>query len=328
MRNLNVGITYDLRSDHPELDAEDVAEFDSQETIDHLANAITTLGHTINFIGNAKQLLARLAIGERWDIVFNIAEGTHGRNREAQVPSLLELYGIPHVFSDPLTCSITLDKSIAKRLVSSHGLNTPKFALISSVKELDDAMLTYPMFIKPNAEGTSKGIDAKSKVDNFKQLCDVGASLLKRFDQLMLEEYLPGREFTVGILASGKDAWVLGTLEIVIKPSAKTYDYTYETKEKCESLVKYLPVLGEIKTEVERLALAAYRACGCRDAGRVDIRMDASGKPSFMEINALPGLHPTHSDLPMIATAFGMPYVNLIGTILESAWSRVPDRGY
>ncbi len=324
---LSVGMVYDLRSDYLRegFTAEQVAEFDSEETITALADGLRDLGYEPDLIGHARALAKRLVAGDRWDLVFNIAEGVSGRSREAQVPSLLEMYGIPCTFSDPLVCALTLDKALTKRIVAAAGLPTPRFRVIADEAELPSVDLAYPLFAKPNAEGTGKGVDAASRIESPKQLRQVCRRLLAKYAQpVLIEEYLPGREFTVGILGTGPDARVLGSLEVVVRADAPTRDYGYAVKEKCEKFVEYLPVARDgLRAEIEQLALAAHRVCECRDVGRVDIRLDAAGEPSFIEINPLPGLHPTHSDLPMIATAEGMSYRELLEGIVRSAVRRV-----
>lgn len=324
---LCLGIVYDLRSDYLRegFTAEQVAEFDSEETIMSLADGLRDLGYEVELIGHARALAKRLVAGDRWDLVFNIAEGVSGRSREAQVPALLEVYGIPCTFSDPLVCAMTLDKALTKRMVASAGLATPRFRVISSEDELAGVELNYPLFAKPNAEGTGKGVDATSRIENPKQLRQVCRRLLAKFSQpVLIEEYLPGREFTVGILGTGAEARVLGTLEVAVRADAPTRDYGYVVKEKCEKFVEYLPVPRDgLRAEIEQLALVSYRVCECRDVGRVDIRLDALGRPSFIEINPLPGMHPTHSDLPMIATSEGISYRNLLEGIIHSASRRV-----
>ena len=324
---MKVGLVYDLRSEylaegHQE---ESVAEFDSESTITALAEAIRANGYDVERIGRGRTLARRLADGERWDLVFTIAEGLDGRSREAHVPALLEMYGVPHTFSDPLVCAVTLDKAVAKRLVMSQGLRTPGFCLVRDETDLDGVRLEYPLFVKPVAEGTGKGINGRSRVESRDALDDTVLPLLDQHRQPMLvEEYLPGREFTTGILGSGRVAWVLGTMEIHILADAPARDYTFDVKEQCESCVSYTPLEhGALRNEIESLALDAYRVLECRDAGRVDIRLDRDGHPAFMEVNPLPGLHPTHSDLPMIATQEGMTYNELIGAIIGSAMSRV-----
>lgn len=321
-----VGLTYDLRSEYlamgfPE---EQAAEFDADITIDSLDKAIQELGFRTDRIGHARTLVNRLAAGDRWDLVFNFAEGVKGRSREAQVPALLEIYDIPYTFSDPLVCAVTLDKAVAKRIVQSYGLHTPRFAVVHNASDVDQVALPYPLFAKPIAEGTGKGVDPMSCVKTPAELREVCARVMERFHQpVLVEEYLPGREFTVGILGTGRDARVLGTLEVAFRPHAATSIYTYEMKEKCDEFVDYSrPARGPLIEATEALALASYRALELRDGGRVDLRLDREGAPSFMEVNPLPGLNPGHSDLPMIARQEGLSFRDLIGAIVESALKR------
>jgi len=321
-----IGLTYDLRDDYLALGftEEQVAEFDSVATIAAIEEALRSLGYDTERIGNGMALAKQLASGERWDLVFNIAEGLYGRSREAQVPCLLEMYGIPYTFSDPLVCALTLDKAMTKRVVASAGLYTPRFAVVTSPADVDVLELEYPLFAKPLAEGTGKGVDKDSRVGSPAALKKVCTRLLERFaEPVLVEEYLPGREFTTAVLGTGHEARIVGTMEFSIRPNAPAQDYSYEVKETCEQCVDYFPMpKGDLRNQVEALALGAFRILECRDAGRVDIRLDAQGHPAFLEINVLPGLHPTHSDLPMIATQEGMNYQELIGNIVQSALAR------
>lgn len=323
---MNIGLVYDLRKDYlaEGFTPEQVAEFDSDETVCAIEGAIQASGHRTERIGHGRELARRLAAGQRWDLVFNIAEGLAGRSREAQVPCLLEMYGVPYTFSDPLVCAATLDKAVTKRLVRAAGLRTPRFAVVERESDLADLRLEYPLFAKPIAEGTGKGVDGDSRIGDPDQLRCVCVRLLSDFAQpVLVEEYLPGREFTTSILGTGAEARVLGTLEVVMRAGAPQRDYSFEMKERCERYVDYPPApKGPLRQRVEKLALAAYRALECRDAARVDARLDRRGRPAFMEVNPLPGLHPTHSDLPMTATAEGMSYVELIGQIVASALQR------
>lgn len=321
-----VGFTYDLRADYMALgfSAEAVAEFDSEKTIDAIAGTLAELGYEVDRIGNVRALCARLVKGDRWDMVFNICEGMHGRSREAQVPALLEAYDIPYTFSDPLVCAVTLDKAVAKRLVREAGLRTPAFAVISDVSDLASVHLRYPLFAKPIAEGTGRGITQDSKVTDARHLERVCTSLLRELGEpVLVEEYLPGREFTTGVLGTGASARALGTMEVTMLPSAGGEVYSYETKEKCDEMVRYGRLKeGPLRDTIHELVVACYRTLGCRDAGRLDIRLDAEGQPSFMEVNPLPGLQPVHSDLPMIATQEGMSYRDLIAAIVECGAAR------
>jgi D-alanine-D-alanine ligase len=324
---MRVGLTYDLRSDYlaQGYKDEDVAEFDSEETITAIGGAIQSLGYETDRIGNAGSLCSRLVAGERWDLVFNIAEGLSGRWRESQIPSLLEMFKIGYTFSDPLVCAITLDKSFAKRLVRDFGIPTAKFKVIDDIQELRHISLEYPLFAKPVAEGTGKGINHNSVIESDAQLMEICEYLLARFAQpVLIEEFLSGREFTVGVLGNGDRAYVLGIMEIQVPQDSKANIYSYNAKEQCEKLVNYVPYRkGSLYRQIEQLALKSYRALRCSDAARVDIRCDNKGIPCFLEINPLPGLHPTHSDLSMIATQEGMSYTELIGEIIQSALSRL-----
>jgi len=324
--NLRVGFVYDARDDYLKegFSPEQVAEFDTESTIGAIAETLSGLGCSVQRIGNAKALAKLLVAGARWDLVFNIAEGLAGRSREAQVPALLELYDIPYTFSDPLVCAATLDKEVAKKIVRAAGIATPESAVVRNFDDIKKVSLDYPLFAKPIAEGTGKGVDGKSKITVPGQLENVCRNLLAQFRQpVLVEEYLPGREFTTAVLGTDENAKALGTMEFRIKHGAPAEDYSYQVKELCEEFVEYFPMPKDSKRrQVETLALAAYRAIQCRDAGRVDIRLDAKDNPSFIEINPLPGLHPQHSDLPMIATQEGMTYPQLLASIVQSALDR------
>lgn len=326
--SLRIGLVYDLRKDYlaAGYSEEETAEFDSEVTIDAIEKTIVSLGYDVQRIGNARALCSRVTAGERWDLVFNIAEGLHGRSREAQVPAILELYRIPYTFSDPLVAAVTMDKAMTKRIVRSAGLNTPDFMVVNHVEDLRSCRLKMPLFAKPIAEGTGKGVDQRSCIESAEQLEAVCGDLLGRFKQpVLVEEFLPGREFTVGIVGTGRAARVIGTMEIVFLPQAGKRIYSFEAKEQWENLVRYTPLMDDVlRKEVESLCLNAYRELECRDAGRADVRLDAQGHPGFMEINTLPGLRPGYSDLPLIAAQEGMPYADLIGSIISSARLRIP----
>lgn len=328
--SLKIGLTYDLKSDYLALGfkEEDAAEFDADITINTIEATLAELGHKPERIGHARALCAKLAAGARWDLVFNIAEGVSGRSREAQVPCMLEAFDIPYTFSDPLVCAVTLDKAVAKRILQAEGIHTPGFHVVRSEADVDHVKLPYPLFAKPIAEGTGKGINPTSCVKNAGELRHVCRDLLQKFDQpVLVEEFLPGREFTVAILGTGSNARVLGGMEVCIRPNAKTSIYTFEVKENYHDFVDYHRLEHTPETAaVEKLALDSYRALELRDAGRVDIRLDRNGVPAFMEVNPLPGLNPVHSDLPIIANQEGVSYKAVINTIIESARPRIVPR--
>jgi D-alanine-D-alanine ligase len=327
---VRIGLTYDLRAEYLALGygEEETAEFDQQGTIDALAGAIESLGHTVDRIGSARSLIGRLAKGDRWELVFNIAEGLNGYGREAQVPAILDVYGITYTFADPLAASVCLQKGWSKTIARAAGVPTADFAIIETPADIDRVSLGYPMLAKPIAEGTGKGVTPKSVARSKADLSQVAIELLDRYRQpVLVETFLPGREFTVGIVGTGDAARAIGSIEIVLRSDAEPDVYSYTNKEECEKLVEYRHVtrIDPLVAEAERIALDAWIALDCRDGGRVDIRCDARGKPMFLEVNPLAGLHPTHSDLPMIATAIGMPYVELIRAIVDSAAKRIPE---
>ena len=329
---MKIGLTYDLRDEYlaAGYDEEATAEFDRADTIDSIENAIRSLGHETDRIGHIRQLVTRLATGDRWDLVFNICEGMHGIAREAQVPALLEAYEIPCTFADPVVMAVCLHKGLTKTLVEKAGLPTARFAVVEQISDVENVDLPYPLFAKPIAEGTGKGVSPASYISSVDELREVCTSLLKKFRQpVLVETYLCGREFTVGILGTGDEARVLGTLEIVLLSDAEPGAYSYVNKERCEELVRYDLVSSSDDAEVaeaERIALASWRALKARDGGRIDLRSDGNGQPGFIEANPLAGLHPEHSDLPMIATKTGMPYQQLVEAIINSAAQRVNHR--
>jgi D-alanine-D-alanine ligase len=323
---VKIGITYDLRDDYlaEGYSAEETLEFDRADTIDAVEQTLRDLGYLTDRIGNIKSLVTRLAAGDRWDIFFNIAEGIAGLGREAPVPALLDAYKIPYTFSDPLILSLTLHKGMTKHVIRDLRLPTPDFAVIEREEDINKVSLQFPLFAKPVAEGTSKGITAASKITSREKLFHVCRTLLSTFQQpVLVERFLPGREFTVGIVGTGKDAVVLGVMEVHLKENAEQDVYTYVNKENCEELVEYRLVNDSMAHTVRETALAAWRGLGCRDAGRVDLRADVQGVPHFLEVNPLAGLHPEHSDLPIICNLAGISYRELIDMITCSALKRL-----
>lgn len=325
---MRIALTYDLRADYlaAGFGEEETAEFDRPDTISALDEALQELGHRTERIGPVQALTPRLVAGARWDLVFNIAEGLEGVSREAQVPAILEAYQIACTFSDPLVTALTLHKAMTKRVLRDLGLPTAPFAVVESLAEVGRVDLPYPLFVKPLAEGTAKGIDGRSMVTCAAELRSTVDRVLSEFRQpALVEAYLGGREFTVGITGTGAEAEAIGTLEIVLLSDAQPHSYTYVNKEQCEELCKFPLAPAEWAKPAEALALAAWRGLGCRDAGRVDLRADSQGQLQIMELNPLPGLHPEHSDLPILCTAMGVSYRELIGRIVDSAARRVRE---
>lgn len=318
-----IGFTYDLYDDYIKsgFSEEEAAEFDVIETIESIEKAIISIGFEVERIGNIRNLVNLLAEGKKWDIVFNICEGVSGIGRESQVPCLLEAYNIPYIFSSPETMMITMDKSLAKHIVSKVGVQTPKFHVISPDtmrQDIQDIDLSYPMFAKPLAEGTSKGIDSLSKINNIEQLKVTCSKLISKFKQpVLIEEFLPGREFTVGIIGTGENSKVIGVTEITFKNGGDSCAYTYRNKVEC--LDEFSSPTGEIVDEVSQTALKVWKALKCRDGGRIDIRLSSQGTPNFIEANPLAGLRPDYSELVILAENNGISYVSLIKEIIYSA---------
>lgn len=326
---MRIGVTYDLRSDYLAMGfgAEETAEFDSEITINAICAALRKLGLSPIRVGGVKNLVEALARGERYDAVFNFCEGLKGNARESQVPALLEAYDIPYVFSDALTLALALDKGMAKRIVRDAGVTTTEFRVIEKLSDVKRIDLPFPLFLKPVQEGSGKGIDVNSKVENVRDLRKTAAALLTKFNEpVLVETFLSGREFTVGIIGTGDDAIVLGVSEII--PSAKWVGdgYGFENKEEdWQEKVSIVDADTENSAAAGAVALAAWRALRCRDGGRVDVRCDSHGKHHFIEVNPLAGLRPEHSDLCIIAQNKGLTYFQLISKIMASFFKRHPE---
>lgn len=334
---MRIGLTYDLKDDYKDsgLDAETIAELDSIDTIEGIETVLRDLGFETVRIGHIKNLVAKLAAGELWDLVFNITEGLYGIAREAQVPALLEAYRIPCTFSDAAAMSLMLDKGMTKLALREHGIPTAPFKVISSLADLADINLPYPLFAKPLAEGTGKGINARSRIENPAQLKSICEYLLQRFDQpVLVETFLPGREFTVGMLGTGETTRVIAIMEIAIAEQQGAGDYGYNNKTDWFDHISYTlldkAAEPELFQAIHAIAVNSWRALNCRDGGRLDIRCDAQGNPCILEINPLAGLRPGFSDLVVLADMASMKYPELIGNIVTEALRRyglkLPDR--
>ena len=326
---MKIGLTYDLRSEYLAEGYSEIetAEFDRDDTIDALEETLKVLGHNPGRIGNVRRLIERLVAGDRWELVFNIAEGLKGISREAQVPAILDIYGIPYTFSDPLVMSLTLHKGMTKRIIRDAGIPTSDFLVVEQTIKEGDILFKPPFFIKPVAEGTGKGVSPRSiirRLEDLESACEV---MLNEYKQpVLIERYLSGREFTVGITGTGNDAVAIGTMEVYLLKAAEQGVYSYVNKEKCEELVEYKimdSTEDPLVKRAEEISLRAWQILGCRDAGRVDIRCDEEDSPYVLEVNPLAGLHPEHSDLPIISKGVGLGYQALIERIIISASKRI-----
>lgn len=325
---LKVGITYNLKNDFPLQEGKPIdhlEEFDSEETIEAIREVLEEEGHQVIKLGGSKDIIDRLRAFPV-DIVFNIAEGMGGRNREAYIPAFLEFLNIPYTGSDPLTLSLTLDKSMAKKVVLSEGIPTPRFKKVQTLEDLQFLDLHYPLFVKLCYEGSSKGVRLDSKIMDPISLREKVKWLLETYGPpILVEEFVSGPEFTVGILGNNPPS-ILGVMQIEIKGSSP-YEaiYSLEIKRDWEERVRYLcppPISLSLLKRIEEVALKAYQALECRDVSRVDLRVGEDGIPYFLEINPLPGLSPIYGDLPIMAKHMGWEYPQLIRAIFHHALKR------
>lgn len=329
---LKVGFAFNVKRLKPQVDGtlDDEAEYDSPATLQAIREAIASFGHEVIDL-EAKGELPNVLANTPVDLVFNISEGFKGRNRESQVPALLELLDIPYSGSDPATLAIALDKSLAKRMVRQHGILTPNFTVMVTGKEkLPKELNQFPLIVKPNAEGSSKGVHPASVVHNEAELRDTVRKVLDKYRQpALVEQYISGREFTVGLLGERRPK-VLPIMEVVfLDPSERTPVYSFEHKQDWSSKVRYdTPAKLEPvhQRAIERAARESFVALNARDVARIDFRMDAQGRVYFLECNPLPGLTPDWSDLVLIAKSAGMDYRMLIGEILAPAIRRYHER--
>jgi D-alanine-D-alanine ligase len=335
-----------------ELAADDeYAEWDSEETIAAVEGALSAYGEVIRLEAN-EDFPERLR-RERPEIVFNIAEGWRGVNREAHVPAICEFFGIPYSGSDPFSLSLCLDKARTKEWLSYHGVRTAPFVLLRDIAELESFLgqkksrngrkssssvlgpRSSLLFVKPVHEGSSKGITEKNFCRTPEELEAQVVFLLERYDQpVLVEEYLPGAEFTCAMLGNGEDARVLPIvgMNFAALPAGALPVYGFEAKWLWDTPENPLEMFEcparideALASEIERVALRAYHVLGCRDWSRIDVRLDAAGEPNVVEVNPLPGILPNPEDnscFPKAARVAGMSYDELIGACLKSAAER------
>lgn len=327
---LRIGFTYNVKRVSSKTGNDAEAEYDAPETIEAIREALDSYGHVIIPLEATAELPRQLQDADV-DLIFNIAEGVTGRNREAAVPALCELMGIPYTGSDAATLSIALDKALSKRVLRQHGILTAEFQVMESGRERLSPKLRFPLIVKPNQEGSSKGVSASaSVVDNEDQLRQVVRDLIDRYRQpALIEDYIAGREFTVGLLGD-KRPRVLPPMEIIFKDQGNARPvYDYQIKQEWEKHVYYecpAKLSGTELKAIERVARETFAALDCRDVARVDLRMNARGELYVIEVNPLPGLTPDYSDLCLIANAAKIDYRSLIGEILAGGLKRLREK--
>ncbi|MBN1778018.1 MAG: ATP-grasp domain-containing protein [Clostridiales bacterium] len=322
-----VGIIFNCKRGTNQALPDAEAEYDSMDTVYAIRDVFADAGLQTVLL-ECDETLPQALQNTHIDIAFNIAEGRSGRGREAEAPALLNLLGIPFTGSDETALCIALDKALCKKLLSAYHIRTPRFRVISSDKDVRLGGLRVPVIVKPNAEGSSKGIpDAcvASSEAEFKEL--VRRELRLYGGPVLAEEYIPGREFTVGLLGNGETLRVFPPMEIVFRGNTNgDYQvYSYGVKQAYTKYVRYeCPARLDSKTEEKmiRTARRVYRALGCCDFARVDFRLTEDGTLYFIEINPLPGLAPGYSDYPMLAEFAGVSYRELVLSVLRAGMRR------
>lgn len=305
------------------------AEHDGEETISGICGALERLGHVAVPVIADRRLPWRLDEGG-FDAAFNNAEGEGRRSREAVPAAVCELLGLPYTHSDPLTLAVCLDKDVARRLVSSE-VRVARGGVVSSRAALHALDLRYPVIVKPNDEGSSKGIRGNPVADDE----DAAWAKVRWLHETyrcpaLVEELIPGAEVTVGLLGDGEEPSLLGITEIgLLRPEEGPFVYSHELKTDPHYAEKIFirpsPRLPQAQLrDIEAAARAAWRLLGCRDVARFDLRLDAEGAPVFMECNTIPGLKPGWSDLALMIQG-RMTYDELIGGVLASARRRWED---
>jgi D-alanine-D-alanine ligase len=300
-------------------------ELDSEKTIHAIAGALASAGNEVMLIEADDDAPAKLAAA-RPDVVFNVAEGLRGESRESFIPAVCDALGIPYTGSGVLTLAVSLDKAMAKRVFAFEGVPTPPFCVIQPGQEIEAGNLRYPLFVKPLREGSSMGISERSRAENYEQLREQVLAIHHGYRQpALVEEFLSGREFTVGILGN-EQVEFFPIMEINYQAVPEDHNvYSRHFKAEWSSWNYYFcpaPLSDIERYRLQETALAAYRAVGCRDLGRVDIRCDRDGQPCVMEINPIPGLSPGFSDYPRMAEVGGYSHAELINAILERAVQR------
>lgn len=334
--DFKVGLTYNLKrqsSSDEGLPEDFFAEFDDEETVNAISDALKKGGCKVTKIeadANVYSKLMRL----KPDIVFNVAEGLHGESRRSHIPAMLEMLGIPYTGSGPLALAISLDKGLTHQLLSVAGVPSPHFQVFTDANARMEEKLGFPLVVKPLAEGSSKGVRSSSLVKDEESLRRQVSWVIKTYNQpAIVEEFLPGREFTVGLIGNDEPK-VLPIVEILLEnlPSGSSSLYSYEAKWIWDTHEKPLDMFScpaeiprKLEKEIKRIAVKTFKVLQCRDVCRIDMRLDEDNKPHVLEVNPLPGMIPNpdaHSCLPEAASVADYTYDQLISTILWQALKR------
>ena len=335
-----IALTYNLKRPVREIDSvpfDFYSEFDSPATIESIAAAIRAGGHEVLLV-EADDALFGWLLSHPVDLVFNIAEGSRGKHRESQIPALLETLGIPFTGSGSATLALALDKTKTKQVLAYEGIPTPAWQLFTSPSTRLNPRLSFPLIVKPNREGSAKGIGRESVVRDEAALRVQVRRVIEQYRQEALaEEFIDGAELTVGVLGN-EDALVLPILEVDFSSCGRSgeFFYSWRMKEYQGNVeMGLVPTFhcparlsAEAAAHVRAVALRAHRALGCRDLSRTDIRLRRDGTPFVLEVNPLPGLDPHESNFPMMTHAAGMAYPMLIKRVIEVAVGRYHEAAH
>ncbi len=328
---MNVTLVFNLKrkdSDKPE---DYFSEFDSEKTVLSIAEAIKKNGHSVSLVDADQDLYAYFKT-HKTDIVFNIAEGKSSHLRESHVPAILDILNVPYTGSGVNTLALALNKAVTKKILRSENIPTPNFQLFYKSNEILDPGLKFPLIVKPNREGSAKGINISNVVPDEKRLLEEVEKIQRFYKQeALVEEFIEGKELTVGILENGKTI-ILPILEIDFTSCAKSGEYFYSWRMKeFQGNVEmglnptfYCPARldTQIEKAIKEIALRAHHALGCLDMSRTDIRLSKDNIPYVLEVNPLPGLDPEESNFPMMARAAGIEFPEVVKYIISSAISR------
>ena len=329
---MKIALTYNLKKKDETKPADYFSEFDSQDTVSAIIKALKNKGHNVEAIDAEYPHLFSYFRKNRVDLVFNIAEGKCGKFRESEVPAVLDYLNIPYTGSNTFSMALALNKALTKKLLKADNIPTPRFQVFVKGNEKLDPDLKFPLIVKPNREGSAKGIDASNVVNSKEALFDKVGEIINIYKQeVIAEEFIDGKELTVGILENGKTT-ILPILEIDFSECKKSGEYFYSWRMKEYQgntdlgLIPtfHCPARLDKNTEasVKEVALRTHKAVGCFDISRTDIRLSSDNIPYVLEINPLPGLNPSESNFPIMAYAAGMKYEDLIEAILISALER------
>ncbi|HET7099155.1 MAG TPA: ATP-grasp domain-containing protein [Patescibacteria group bacterium] len=338
---MNVALAYNSKVNKPsaKLEEQTDLEFDSIEVINGIKNSLTQLGHKVTLVEADENAFFKLKeLKKEIDIVFNIAEGLWGEARETQIPIICEILKLPYTHSGPTTHTISLDKSFTNLILKgADGVNVPEGHVVKKGEKdwtLPDR-LKFPLIVKPNSEGSSKGVLDANVVTGMENLKERVKIISENFTkEILVEEYIDGREFTVSVLGN-KDPKVLPIVEqkFDFLPMGMNKIASFELKWVYEDSLKDLreaydcpaKLTDKQRTEIEETSKLVYQILDVKDCARLDYRMNSEGKLYFIEINTLPGINPDESIIsyfPLASRTAGMSFKDLVGGILDLACER------